>query len=309
MNKFSMWVCEGYIMDIYIDVIILENIIINFLILYVTSRFVKIFVPTYRLLIGAVIGTVYVVFLLLIPSIDFYYSAIAKFLLSLVIVEATFFSKKIREFIKLLVCFYISTFMFAGGAFAIIYVSGRGGFVRNGVYYMFGQSNGLIMLLAVFFIGIAVKAFYEIIQSRSLKGKMFVPVNIKLNDKSLNLKGLVDTGNSLHDPISNLPVVVAELDCLKEILPVSISDALSKPIGNNFDNIAEVFSECEWDLRVRLVPFNSLGKENGMLIGFKPDRVFVGEDHKEMLAIVCIYSRRLSHNNSYTALLSPDLVI
>ena len=64
-----------------------------------------------------------------------------------------------------------------------------------------------------------VRVFYEIVQSKALKGKLFVPVSIFIGGKKLDLKALVDTGNSLHDPLSNLPVVIVELDSIKEMLP------------------------------------------------------------------------------------------
>jgi stage II sporulation protein GA (sporulation sigma-E factor processing peptidase) len=294
-------------MDVYIDVLILENTIINFLILYVTSKFAKTKAPSWRLLLGSLIGTTYVIILLLMPSVTFYYTAVAKFILSMAIIAVSFWTSKIRAFLKVLVCFYISTFVFAGGAFAIIYLTGSGGFVRNGVYYIFRKNNGIVMILMVLFIGILVRVFYEIIQNRSIKGKMFVSFSIFLNNKSLSLRGLVDTGNSLHDPLSNLPVVIVEMDSIKTMLPQSLLSVLGATGDTDLKKLGAL-SECDLGARVRLVPFTSLGKENGLLVGFKPDGIYIGEDKKEVIAIVCIYNRRLSVNNSYSALLSPELV-
>lgn len=294
-------------MDVYIDVLVLENTIINFLILYVTSRFAKVRIPSWRILLGAIIGTAYVVILLLMPSVTFYYSIFAKFALSLAIIAVSFWTPRIKEFLKILVCFYISTFVFAGGAFALIYITGSGGFVRNGVYYIFQKANGITMVLIVLFIAILVKVFYEIIQNRASKAKLLIPLSILMDNRTLNIKGLVDTGNSLHDPLSNLPVVVVEFSSLKEMLPVKLASVLNCG-ADDLGKISGIITDCDWSSRVRLVPFSSLGKENGLLLGFRPDRIFIGENNKEVLAIVCIYNRKLSANNSYSALLSPELV-
>lgn len=295
-------------MDVYIDVLVLENTIINFLILYATSKFARMRAPSWRLLIGSLIGTSYVVLLLLMPSVKIYYTAVAKFMLSLAIIAISFWTPKIKDFIKALICFYISTFVFAGGTFAIIYLSGSGGFVRNGVYYIFKKNDGILIVLFVLFIGIIVRVFYEIVQSKALKGKLFVPVSIFIGGKKLDLKALVDTGNSLHDPLSNLPVVIVELDSIKEMLPQKLLQIFSTQDNYDLESLSGVLTDCGWASRVRLVPFTSLGKENGLLIGFKPDRIIIGEESKEALAIVCIYNRRLSANNSYSALLSPELI-
>jgi len=295
-------------MDVYIDVLVLENTIINYLILYAASRFARMRVPSWRLLLGALLGTSYVILLLLMPSVEIYYTAAAKFLLSLAIIAVTFWTPKLKDFLKALVCFYICTFVFAGGAFAIIYLSGSGGFVRNGVYYIFKRNDGALMVMFVLFIGIIVRVFYEIVQNRALRGKLLVPMAICIEGKKQELKALVDTGNSLHDPLSNLPVVIVELESIKEMLPRELLPLLSKQDGFDLENLSGVLAECGWASRVRLVPFTSLGKENGMMVGFKPDRLFIGEEGKEALAIVCVYNRRLSSNNSYSALLSPELI-
>ena len=34
--------------------------------------------------------------------------------------------------------------------------------------------------------------------------------------------------------------------------------------------------------RFRLIPFSSLGKQNGMLVGFKPDKVLIKFDENEI---------------------------
>jgi len=63
--------------------------------------------------------------------------------------------------------------------------------------------------------------------------------------------------------------------------------------------------------RFRLIPFTSLGKENGMLIGFRPDYIEVGENAEKKGitdVIIGIYNRALSKNNNYSALLSPELI-
>ncbi len=57
-----------------------------------------------------------------------------------------------------------------------------------------------------------------------------------------------------------------------------------------------------------MIPFKSLGRANGMLIGFKPDRVAVGADASRSDVVIGIYNSRLTRDGRYQGLLAPELV-
>ncbi len=298
-------------MEIYLDILLLENLVINYLILYVTARFLKLRVSSLRLFAGAIVGALYVIFIILQPGMKVYYTTVAKILLSFFIVAVTFSPRKVLPFLKTLVIFYVSTFIFAGAALAFLYFNQQGGFVRNGIIYVFGQSKGSLMFFGIITVGIIVKIFIEVIQSRITKEKLLIPVKIAFDNRSIHLSGLVDTGNSLKDPLSNLPVMVVEFKALAELLPLEIRSIFENSKEDDLNCITAAISKSIWFSRFRLIPFSSLGKENGMLLGFKPDFIEVGEEEEKRdikNVIVGIYNRSLSKNEKYKALLGPDLV-
>ncbi|MDP4092168.1 MAG: sigma-E processing peptidase SpoIIGA [Bacillota bacterium] len=298
-------------MEVYLDVLFLENLVMNFLILMVTSKFSKRKTSTLRLFIGAFVGALYVVFLLICPGFKIYYTAFSKFALSLLIVALVFTPKKVWEFIKILVLFYASTFIFAGAAFAFLYFNQNGGFLKNGVVYVFWQSQTIVLLLSVVTVGIIVRIFWEIFQHRFERDKLLIPLKISFESKKIGMAALIDTGNSLFDPLSNLPVVVVEFNALREILPEEIKNIYENSRENDLTCVTNIISNSEWIARFRLIPFSSLGKQNGMLLGFKPDYIEIGENqHKKDIneVIIGIYNSILSRNERYKALLNPELV-
>ena len=299
-------------MEIYIDVLVLENMVINYLILLVTSKFLRVKMKEWKALLASLAGTIYVVVMLVIPNASFYFTLAGKIILSIIMILITFKIKKIKEFLKTAVSFYISTFMFAGAAFAYIYMTGSGGFIQNGVYYIFKKSDTNMIVFALAMAVILIKIFYETLFSRAKRQSHLIDFGIKMDGKTLGLKGLIDTGNSLHDPISKLPVVVCELAAVKDIIPPEIADIVKKNKVPDLLKIGTELSVGEWIPKIRLIPYSSLGKENGMLIGFKPDKVFLknkkNEEIGECAAIICLYDKNLSSNNTYNALLSPDLI-
>jgi stage II sporulation protein GA (sporulation sigma-E factor processing peptidase) len=297
--------------EIYLDVLFLENVVMNYLILLVTAKFSKSQASNLRLLLGALVGAAYVVVLITLPNVKVYYTFGAKILLSIVIIAVAFSPNKLSTFIKTLAVFYVSTFIFAGAALAFIYFNQSEGFVRNGIIYAFWQSKWTFLFLSIAMVGIIVRVFMEVLQHRFVKDKLLIPLKISFERKIIDMSALVDTGNSLHDPLSDLPVIVVEFKAIQNILPEEIQNIFVQSKENDLSSVTSIVSGSKWLARFRIIPFSSLGKENGMLIGFKPDYIEIGEnkDRKGINnVIVGIYNRTLSKNERYRALLSPDLV-
>ncbi len=301
----------GAYLEVYWDVLVLENLVINYLILLVTSKFARTRVSTLRLLLGSIIGALYVGVIILQPDLKVYYTTIAKILLSMFIVAVTFSPRKVLQFIRVLAIFYISTFIFAGAAFAFLFFNQQGGFVRNGIVCVFGQSQWSLMVTAIITVGIIIKIFWEVVQSRITKERLLVPVKISFDNREIDLSALIDTGNSLRDPLTNIPVMVVEFKALQELLPQEIKSIFDGAQEDDLNYVTTIISKSKWFSRFRLIPFCSLGKENGMLIGFKPDFIEIGgdEDKRDIKnVIVGIYNRSLSRNEKYKALLGPEFV-
>lgn len=298
-------------LEVYADIIFLLNLVMNFLILLLTSKLSKSKTSSLRMFLGSIIGASYAIFLIFCPDLKFYYTVLAKVLLSLLIIAIAFSPKKLTVLIKDLAMFYISTFIFAGAAFAFLYFNQTGGVVKNGIVYVFWQSNMMSIILSIFTVGIIIKIIWELIQNRIVKEKLLIPLMISFEKKTIYMAALVDTGNSLHDPLTNMPVVVVEFMAIKEILPVEIKKIFEDSKEEDLNWITKILYDSTWVSRFRLIPFTSLGKENGMLIGFKPDFIEVGENEEKRgvtSVIIGIYNNSLSKNEKYKALLGPELV-
>jgi len=298
-------------MEIYLDVLVLENIVMNYLILLMTAKFSKNKTSHLRLFLAAFVGAIYVAFLVVYPSLDVYYTTITKIAISFAIVAIAFSFQRFTAFFKTMVMFYISTFIFAGAGFAFLYFNQSGGFIRDGFFYVYWNSKWTVMVLCVATVGIIVKIFWEMIQSRLVKDRLLLPLKIAFENGIINLSALVDTGNALFDPLTHSPVVVVEFNAIKSILPEEIQNIFEESKEDDLVRVTKIVSNSSWFSRFRIIPFTSLGKENGILIGFKPDYIEIGDKNERKGVtdvIVGIYNRALSKGENYNALLSPDLV-
>ena len=91
-------------MIIYIDIIFIENIIMNTIILYATAIILKQKVKNIRLIISAVIGSIYSI-LMYITKLTIYSSIISKFILSVVMAYVAFKPNDIKKKIKQIIIF------------------------------------------------------------------------------------------------------------------------------------------------------------------------------------------------------------
>lgn len=296
-------------MEVYLDMLILENLVMNYIILWVTGKLTRESMSQLRLLFGAVIGTVYCA-VMFFPSLRFLYTFIFKVILSVVLVAVVFYPLGFKKFLKTLAFFYLVSFAFGGAAFGLFYFSNSGAILSNGVFYLHNFSV-MILVISTAIAYIVIKVSWSFVQAKVSKENMLILLNVELDNKSVNLKGLIDTANCLYDPITNNPVIVVELSAIKELLPYELQELFHKRKQDDLACIMGVIYNSSWINRFRLIPYNSLGKENGMLVGFKPDKINIESvncNREVNNIVVGIYNKNLSRDNSYNALLHPQII-
>ena len=231
---------------------------------------------------------------------------VVKVVLSLAMVYIAFFPKNIKALLKYLIIFYLVSFAFGGCAFALLYfVKPEDIFMINGVYV--GTYPIKIALLGGL-VGFAVVYIaFKVVKSKMNKKNIIYDMEIKMNKKVINIKAMLDTGNHLKDPITGIPVVVVEKDKLYGLLPSKVLNNVDKIIGGDWGDIDDI----NYRTRFKMIPFSSIGKKNGMLLGFKVDEVNIITDIEEIInqkVIVCIYNEILTKTNTYSALIGLDIM-
>ena len=146
---------------------------------------------------------------------------------------------------------------------------------------------------------------FKNIKGRLKQKDMFCDVKIMIDSSEIYLKAIIDTGNFLKDPISKSPVIVVEKEALKGKVSEKILDNLEEIISNQNIDIGEYVP------KIRLIPFSSLGKENGILTGIKVDRIKISYDGRDIYnsnVIMGVYNGKLSKTDKYKSLIGLDLL-
>ena len=293
-------------MTIYLDVILLENICMNYIILYATSIINKKKANHIRIILSSMLGSAYAVIYYILPSSNLS-NIIIKILLSIAMVNLGVNPKNFKILLRYLVVFYLTSFAFGGCAFFLLYfIRPQDILIRNGV--LVGTYPIKIALLGGILGFIIINVAFSIVKGKINKKDLFCEIEVYLFNKSIKVISIIDTGNLLKEPITGLPVVVIEKNILKELIPVEILDNMNEIINGNFKEESKL---NEYRLRLRVIPFTSLGKENGMLIGIKADKLVIEfQDNLYNIKdiIIGIYDRKLSYADKYNALIGLDVI-
>ena len=295
-------------MTIYIDIVLIENLIMNYIILFTTAVVLKIKVNHIRLILASLLGAGYSI-IAYMGIIKVYSSIILKIILSVLIIYIAFNPQNIKKMCKDLLLFYLVSFVFGGAAFALIYIIKPQNILMKNGLFLGTYTLKTVMLGAVVAFCIIIGAF-AIIKNKISKKDMFCEIEILINQKKIKTKAMIDTGNMLKEPITNVPVIVVEHILLYSCMPKEILNNLKEIMGGDFKNIPCDIQE-KYISKLKLIPFSSLGKQNGMLIGIRPEYVKVITDEQKKInknVIIGIYEKSLTKKGEYQALIGIELL-
>lgn len=291
-------------MTIYIDIVLLENLVMNYIILLGTGYIIKARIKHIKLIISSLIGAIYAL-LAYMEIFPIYANFITKMILAICMIYIAFKPKKIKGLIKELIVFFLVSFSLGGCAFALLYmIKPQEIFVKDGVYI--GVYPLKIALLGGITGFVITYISFKVVKNHITKNEIIYNAIIKIEDKKLEIKVLLDTGNMLKDPITGDTVIIIEKEKLYDILPLELL--------NNIDNFFEFDNKIiknEYQTRLRIIPFTSVGKRNGMMVGIKADYVSIITDIDEIKkdnAIICVYEKKFSKTDKYSGLIGLDIL-
>ena len=295
-------------MTIYIDVVLIENLIMNFIILLATGLILKEEIKVVRLLFSSLLGAIYSV-VSYMSILEIYSSMILKIILSIVMIYIAFNPQTMKKMWKDILIFYLTSFVFGGVAFALIYfMKPQEILMKNGLFL--GTYPLKTIILGAIIAFIIIMTAFTVVKSKITKKDMFCEIEIQLNGKNIETTAMIDTGNLLKEPITNTPVIVVEHTLLYDCIPKEILNHLEELLGGDFEEIPENIKE-EYRTKLKFIPFSSLGKQNGILLGIRADAIKIkGNDKEEKKEgiIVGIYNKSLTKRGEYRALMGIELM-
>ncbi len=294
-------------MTVYLDVIWLLNFFTDYLLITLTGVFLKRKINKIRIVISAAFASFYVL-LIFTPLSAFFYHPMSKLAISMIIVLIAFRFKRFSYFLQNVAMFYFVTFMIGGGLIAFRFFLQTESQLLNGIASMQFSGYGDPISWLFVIIGFPLLWFFSkerltAMEYRTITYEKLADVKIFIGAEIIRLKGLIDSGNLLTDPITKAPVMIMELSKAKESL--QLDELYESPL-------AEVNADHPWYSRIRLVPFRSVGQEQQMLVAFRPDRIEIVHDEETFIVNHCLVGlskQRLSNDGDFECILHPKMLL
>ncbi len=290
-------------MLVYTDLLVLLNSCFDVMLLLLVAVMLKRDIIWLRILTAGIFGAVTVI----LPFFEWgeiFTHPIMKLTVSLFMIFIAFPYHRFKFFMENLLALYFVTFTVGGGLFAIHYFFQDSRILASWQARSYTSGMGdpfswLFVLIGFPIVTLFAKQRLRNVQFTKLRYDQLVDVEVIINRQVIQMRGLMDSGNQLTDPLSKSPVIIVEKKVLEKMIPASIL---------NFHINIDI--EDDWALKIRLIPYQVVGKRD-FLVAFKPDevRVFYEQTwHCTKKVFVGINSDPLSADGQFACIVHPHLV-
>jgi stage II sporulation protein GA (sporulation sigma-E factor processing peptidase) len=298
---------------VYLDILFLINFIMDYVILWAASRFGQFKATSKRMIVASSVGALYSLGILLL-EIDHLLAIAVHVMMSIIMVLIAYGMQPIKKILQALGYFYLIAFMTGGAMLGTINLFSREIHTSPVISGMFIFTDNITYtwLLA----GLATAFILGKWGARFIKRSIFrtllrIPIILCFGSVRIPLKALIDTGNNLKDPLTGKPVVVVEYELLRPFLPQAARSLFEKNQEPDVQELIKTLATSTWAPRVRMIPFSTIGKQKGMLLGLRPDAVIVVNEGKPVWirdVVLGVYQKKLTTDQTYQALLHPDIL-
>ncbi|MBR5683375.1 MAG: sigma-E processing peptidase SpoIIGA [Ruminococcus sp.] len=235
---------------IYVDVLIVLNIYVNFFLLRIAAGLTHSPLRTGRCAAASVYGSLFSLTILL-PELGNLLSLLIKLAAAVSIVALAFGFHGKKRLMLNTTAFFAANFVLAGTVYGV-YTMLKPGFIHfnNACFYI--DFSLLILVVTTAALYFAVRAV-RIFTDRTPDGDY--RVFIRAGDKVLSLAGLADTGNALVDYFTGAPVIICSEESFSELTGAELDISLL-PKG------------------FRLLPCTAVSG-SGLIPVFRPDEVLI----------------------------------
>lgn len=202
---------------IYADVLFIINFSMDFLALYITSKFLKIRIKNVSTIISALLGALYSVITVILHFENLFVTVIFGYLMCLI----AFGKRKIKGTFYIFVTYIAVNFLLGGGMTAVF--SFFNSVIGERLINLYGNVIDVpeklpvnIFAVGVFVITAFVMMFAKVFSRKGVARRIVAGITLGGNTVAVNL--IEDSGNTLCEPISGEPVIFLSEKAIKGII-------------------------------------------------------------------------------------------
>ena len=288
-------------MEVYIEYVVLDNLIINYVLLRLTNYTLKLNANKCLCFFSSVVGTIVAV---LMPLIKFNLNAtLNNFMLILLKVVLGFIMvliiKKPKSFLNFLTTFFMFltyTFVLGGMCFGLIYMLNLQTTFSGILMFGFEIPVSLFLLLGICYLKILF-SLIKLVKHRCNYSKFYYDVKLSVNNKKVVVTGFLDSGNQIK--ILDNAIVVINYKTLLKLYP-----------NLNFEKlIVGRLTETGLKNAKMINVINSSGKTK--MLTFMLDEITIVGENNRVLSFknYVVGLAKTNFNGKFDCLLSPELFV
>ena len=282
---------------IYVDTLFLLNAVVDYLLLLASARLAGEPLRRLRFALGAVLGGLYAVAIFL-PECSFLSHPLCRAASALLMMVAAYGGS--RRLLRQGILLVARTCAFGGGVVAIGLMGGTGLSLGGGVFYSPMDLKMVLLSAAVCYL--VVTMVFRRLGRHTASGGELARAVLRLGERRVEFTALVDTGNTLTDPVSGRGVMVAEGEAARALFPRD-----HRPDRQDFTDPAgavERLGTGVWRGRFRLLPYRAVGVDRGLLLAVRADSLELDGSEKGPV-LVALSPTPVSDGGGYRALIGP----
>ena len=252
---------------VYLDELFLLNLVVDYLLLLAAGRLAGEVLRRPRLALGAALGAAYAAGAVL-PFGGFLLHPLCKLGAGVLMVVLAYGHS--RRLLRTGLTFFAVSAAFGGGVF-LRQTFGSRSLALDGM--LSAAPDLRLILLSATVCYILITLALGRVSRHSASGEL-VKAELTLAGRRVELTALVDTGNTLADPATGQPVMVAEGEKAAPLFPpgrAPTAEELRDPPA-----LLERLWAEGWRGRCRLLPYRAVGIEHGLLLAVRLDGAKVG---------------------------------
>ncbi len=295
-------------MVIYADVVFIINLVMDTFILFLTSIILKKRINKGLIFLGGLLGSMLYCMLMFYEPMSKYYNAFTSLFTFLIPLLIIFRPKTLREFLKTFITLNVCAFFIGGLSTALLFYTNASSYIGDLLNFTVDNFSIKFLFFSCSFSYVAIKILRLIITEKINKKQEIVSVEVNTDKNKIVFNALVDTGNTLKEPLEDKHIIITEFEIIKEMLPSELKLIFYEKKERDINEFTKL--PLEIVNKVRMIPFKSIGNENGFLIGFRVEGVtiYTETDKYEIKDIyIGIASFKLSNTDNFNALINPEI--
>ena len=253
---------------VYADVLFLNDLFMDFLLIYMSAKLMKIKPSFFKILVAATVGAMFST-VMFFNTVNSLLLTVLKIAVMLLMIEISFFPRSLIGFLKKTAVF-LAVFFCAGGiCFSLLYFTGIGTYfgavLKGGTIYINFPVYKLILSCGLCYFILTLATI--VMRKHKLKRDIY-DVTMVSEGREIRFKAFYDSGNCLREKKTDKGVLVVRWKVAKKLFDTK--EDLSEFVKENPEKFLPI-------------PYKTVSG-NSVMMGFLPESVEIGKNKIDVYA-------------------------